>query len=750
MRRGLVQRLLKGRHAVPVLAGLAATVLVALLQLLALGPLERVGLQLFDQYQVIEPREYEPAPVHVVDIDDASLAKLGQWPWSRDELARLVELLDEAGAAAIAFDFVFPERDRTTPQLLAGHFEREEGDAALARQLADLPDHDAIFAEALAEAPVVLGMILERDEMGDPFDVKRGIIEHGELDRGAMRDYAGLTQSIAPLRDAARGAGSVTYQSDGDGIVRQIPLVALQDGVLVPSLSLEALRLARAGENSLEFITSAASGESPGAPGAAVGVRVSELTVPSTADGRMWVHYTRPVEERVEAAWKLLEGAMTSEEMAEKYGGSFVFIGTSAAGLRDLVSTPRETNVPGVLVHAQALEQMLLGRHLVRPDWAVGMELVLVLLLGGGLALMLPRLGATRGALVGAAGILAVAASSWLAFSQGRFLFDPTYPALAIVLVYTIETALIFWREERERAYIHGAFDKYLSPELVRQIADDPGKLELGGEEREMSVLVCDIRGFSRISEKYGPRQVIDFLIDFLTPMSDVLIRYGATIDKYMGDAILAFWNAPLDDPDHQRNAARAALAMVETLDELNRDKPDAGGGIWPGQVRIGIGLNTGICCVGNMGSRRRLSYSLIGDPVNLAARLEGQTKHYGVPIVLGSGIARYLDGFALFELDRIRVVGRKQPDTIFALFGDEQFARRDELHAIAELHGRMLAAYRASDWTTASQILEERLSDYVNFGLDRLNALFRNRIAELQANPPEAGWEGIFESTTK
>jgi len=347
-------------------------------------------------------------------------------------------------------------------------------------------------------------------------------------------------------------------------------------------------------------------------------------------------------------------------------------------------------------------------------------------------------------------GVGAVAAGSWLAFTQLNYLLDPTYPVLALAVVYAVQTVAVFYREERQRSYIHAAFDRYLSPELVRQIAADPGKLELGGEERDMSVLMCDIRGFSRISERLSPRQMIDFLIQFLTPMSDILLARRATLDKYIGDAILAFWNAPLDDPDHHANAARAALAMIAKTEELNRTMPGREGVVWPGEVRIGIGLNSGVCCVGNMGSRQRLSYTLIGDTVNVASRLEGLTKLYGAPIIAGSALAERLAGFALLELDRVRVVGRDAPESIFALLGDETARGEAGFERLAGAHSAMLGACRARDWAKAEAALAAGRPEYEAYGLTGLHDLFAQRLAALREHPPGKGWDGVFQATEK
>jgi adenylate cyclase len=402
------------------------------------------------------------------------------------------------------------------------------------------------------------------------------------------------------------------------------------------------------------------------------------------------------------------------------------------------------------MIHAQAAEQMILGRFLVRPDWSTGLERALVVALGLLLLLLLPRLGAARGAALAVVLAGAVLAGSWYTFAHDRFLLDPTYPMLAVLLVYLVETVFTFYREERRRSYIHRAFDRYLSPELVKRIAADPRQLDLGGEERQMTVLFCDIRNFSGISEALPPRDVIRFLIGFLTPMCDVLLNRRATIDKFIGDAIVAFWNAPLDDPRQYENAARAALEMVERLAALNHDMPAAGDAPWPGDVRMGIGLNAGPCCVGNMGSAQRLSYSLIGDTVNVAARIEGLTKVYGVPVAIGGALAREIPGFATVPVDLVRVVGRDAPEEISALVGDEAMARDLDFRRFVEGHEAMLAAYRARNFQSAAQWLDETDPAARRFGLGKVQLLYRERVAALVQAPPPEDWDGVFAAAEK
>jgi len=393
---------------------------------------------------------------------------------------------------------------------------------------------------------------------------------------------------------------------------------------------------------------------------------------------------------------------------------------------------------------------MILGKFLVRPDWAAGLERTILILLGIALSLGLAPLGALRGGIVSAFAFAATVLGSWMAFRYSALLIDPTFPALGVIGVYIADTTFSFYREERARAYIRRAFDHYLSPELVERIASDPNQLELGGEERDMTVMFCDIRSFSRISESLNPREVIQFLNGFLTPLTDVLLAHDATIDKFMGDAILAFWNAPLNDPDHHRNAAYATLQMLDRLKEMNRDYPSDPARVWPGEVRIGIGMNSGPCFVGNIGSVQRLNYSLVGDTVNLASRIEGLTKNYGTPIALGTDLAFRLSDFALIELDLVRVVGRAAPEKLFALLGTPERAADPEFKALATAVTAMLAAYRAQDWDRAEQALDNAAAKAGAFDIAKFVKLYRDRIAGYRATPPPQDWDGVYQALSK
>jgi len=727
--------------------GLVPVLLIALLVLIEAPPLPQLRNLVFDSYQRAHPRAYRDAGVRVVDIDDESIRRLGQWPWPRNDVAALTRAIADAGAAAIVFDIVFSEPDRTSPARIAHRIAREGPSPAQLAVLQDLPDYDAVFQERLAASPAVLGFFLTHGGSAQ-LQLKAGFAVAGSDPAASVPQFVGAITPLPPFQAAAPGLGFVSIPSDRDGIVRRPPMIAALRGQLVPSLSVEALRVAQ-GAGAVVVRSSDASGELGGGRTEVAGLKIGQFEVPVSADGSLWMHYTRSVPERTVPAWRILSGRISPGEMEQMFGGRIVFIGAGAVGLRDLVSTPLQDRELGVMVHAQAVEQMVLGAFLYRPDWSPGLEMTILVLSGLALAFLLPKLGALRGALLGGVLVALAFGSSWYAFRYQELLLDPTPPFVALTLSYIFVTLLTYVREERQRAYIHHAFDRYLSPELVKRIADDPGRLELGGEVRQMTVLFCDIRSFSRLSERMTPQQIIRFLTAFLSPMTDILLARKGTIDKYIGDAILAFWNAPLDDNDQHCNAARGALEMSARLEKLNREMIERGDPDWPGTVEIGIGIDAGPCCVGNMGSAQRLSYSLIGDTVNVASRIESLTKQYGTRIAVGEDLALQCGAFALVELDRVRFVGRDRPETVSALIGDEEIARSEVFVRFRHEHDLLLADYRACRWAEAEARLD-RPTDAARFGLSKLYELYRARIRAYAENPPPGDWDGVWTSTSK
>ena len=708
---------------------------------------EWVQSKAFDFLQNARPRPYEATPVRIVDIDDESLSRLGQWPWPRDLLARLVGRLDSAGAAAIAFDVVFAEPDRTSPARLAQNLPADPSLASLRERLTALPDHDGVFARAVSKARVVMGFVLTGEANGVLPASKASFGFGGDGPLAYLDDLPGAVVNLPSLEKAAPGNGCFSFLSESDGIVRRVPLLFRRGSLLLPSLAAEALRLAQ-GASGYAVKSAGSSGEVGYGEHTGISrVKIGSFVVPTDAKGRVWVHFTRAAPERTIPAWRVLEKGFGEDGALE---GSILFVGTSAPGLKDLRPTPLDPAAPGVEVHANLVEQILLGRFLKRPDWALGAEVLYMLVLGVVLLVLLPRFGAAWCALLAGGGVAGALWVSVHSFSSSGYLIDPIFPCLAILAVYVSSSSIGYLLSESERQQVKGAFSRYMSPALVDQLAKHPEKLALGGELREMTLLFCDIRGFTTISEQFDPHGLTRFINRFLTPMTEIILERKGTIDKYMGDCIMAFWNAPLDDPDHAGNAARSALEMMRRLEELNsswKAEADAAGHKFI-PVHIGVGLNTDRCCVGNMGSDQRFDYSVLGDGVNLASRLEGQSKNYGVDIVIGPGTKEKLPDFAVLELDLIRVKGKTVPVRIFTLHGGPEAASGEAFKALAARHAALLESYRAQRWDEAAAALEDcrRLEPR----LRKLYDLYSDRLAAFRSSPPGPDWDGVFTATSK
>ena len=719
---------------------------------------ERLRSAVFDEYQQLKPRVWTDADVRILDIDDASLERLGQWPWPRTRtlLAELVDRLGDAGAAVVVFDVVFAEPDRTSPARIVPLWRRSAGDVDLDALLARLPDHDREFARVMAEVPTVLGMQLHDGPLPRRPLRKSGMAVGGDDPRPFLPAFSGAVTNLPILDTAAAGIGSFNSSTDRDGIIRHLPLfVRLKGGddtvtgEVYPSLAAEALRVAQGpAASTYRLKTSGASGQAAfGAHTGMVEVRIGQSVVPTDEKGRIWLYDTGSVPQRFLPAWEIFERNFDRSRVE----GKIVLVGTSAAGLKDLRSTPLNPVAPGVEVHAQGVEQMILGEFLDRPDWMTGFEFLWLLLFGSGLILLLSRWGAAWCALIAGGGIAVSLAASWFAFTQLGWLVDPIYPSIAVVLLYLVQSLLQYLRTESERRQVRGAFSRYLSPAVVERLARDPGSLRLGGETRPMTLMFCDIRGFTAISETLEAEELTSFINRFLTPMTDIILHSGGTIDKYMGDAIMAFWNAPLDDPEHAGHAARAALEMTSSLSVLNNDWQAAAlaAGRPYRMVAIGIGLNTGQCCVGNVGSEQRFDYSALGDTVNLASRLEGQSKTYGVSIVAGAATVADSAELAWLELDLIRVKGKDNAVRIYALLGDESVASEPWFRLTRMAQAEMLTAYRAQEWQRARSALD-RVREAAGGQLDDLCDLFERRLRAFEEKAPAEPWDGVYAAAEK
>ena len=663
-----------------------------------------LGNGVFDRFQRLDPASFDPnAPVRVVAIDERSLAELGQWPWPRAKLAELTDRLREKGAAAIAFDVVFAEPDRFNPASLAALLPSGGETAALAEKLAQAPSNDALFAAALSRAPSVLGLSLlaaGRAAPPGPEKVapKAGFATAGDDATSFLPAFGGLAAPLPPLAEAASGLGAINWLPDRDQVVRRIPLVARLGERLYPSLSLEALRVA-SGASTILIRASNASGQHDfGADTGVNALRVGDVTIATDAHGAIRPRFSPSDARRLISIAALLRGEVADDEIRSR----IILVGPTAAGLGDIRATPLEAAAPGVEIHAQIIEQMLAGGLLARPDWAPGAEMVGALALALLAAFALPMLSPLAGAAVGALAIVGLFGGAFLAFTRSSLLLDPVEPALAVGW-QTLTGLFALWRAEiAARRHIQTAFGKYLSPVVVERLAEQTEQLALGGETRELTVMFADLRDFTSLSEGRGAQEITGLINAFLTPMTEAILAAEGTIDKYVGDAIMAFWNAPLEIPDHPRRAVAAALAMRAALEDLNRAR-DASA-----PLRMGIGLNLGPCSVGNMGSARRFDYSALGDNVNLASRLEGASKAYGVDILVAQALAERAPDAAWLDLGGLKVKGRAAPVGVCALAGDDAFAATAAFKAWRQEHASMLTAFRAADFSGAARSAED------------------------------------------
>ncbi|WEX76077.1 adenylate/guanylate cyclase domain-containing protein [Sinorhizobium numidicum] len=636
----------------------------------------------FDEYQRLAPRAFENLPVRVVDIDEASLKQLGQWPWPRDRIAALVDRLSEMGAAVIAFDILFAEPDRLSPRTVV----RDVG--GIEPSLIDrLPDNDEIFARSIEGKPVVLGFGLSNEGNYRP-PVKAGFAFTGESPFDAPPRLTAATPLRPQLEANAAGIGHISLNPGSrSAIVRAVPLLLSDGEQLYPNLALEALRVAQGAST---YLLAGATD----VPDTITLVKVGDFVIPVTAAGELWLYVSPDKAEGYVSAAEVLAAGEASPDTRAAIDGSIVFVGTSAAGLQDIRTTALGHNVPGVSLHAQTVEQILSGRFLSRPDWANGLEILSIAVAGSLLVTLTtfvsPAVALACGLLITAMALVA----SWLAFLYAGLLLDPLAPIVAGSITHFAATAFRFLVTDRERRVVRRAFGQYLSPSLLYRIEHTHDALRLGGDDRELTIMFVDVRNFTAISERLAPTEVVGFLNTLLDALSRHVIANEGTLDKFIGDSIMAFWNAPIDVADHAGKAVRAALAMRETLARLNDS--DAFGFGSAHRVGIGIGIHTGLACVGNMGAETHFNYSAVGDAVNVAARIESACKDVGFDVLVSESTAKLLADCALLDAGALGLKGKSTLTRLFAVVGDERLATSAEFVELRHIHGQLTDALRS------------------------------------------------------
>jgi adenylate cyclase len=691
---------------------------------------------------VLDPR------IVIVDIDTKSLGEVGRFPWSRNVLAKLVDqLAGHYKAGAIGFDISFPEPDTSSGyavlERLAAHDLKD--DAALHARLAQLQpalDYDGLFAKALQDRPVVLGYNLA--------EVKRGALPSpaftlADLKGRDLVAYAadGYEANLARLQAAARGAGSFTVTSDDDGMVRSSSLLQRIGDGYYPSLAL-ATAAVWLDASAIAPVFDTADADS----GAADFIRLSGTRgarrIPVGLGLLTNVQFRGPGGPqggafRYVSAADVLAGRVKREVLE----GAIVLVGTTAPGLQDLRATPVNKEYPGVEVHANVIKSILDKHYKTHPDYASGIEYMQVIVVGLVLALLLPAVAPMAAVLASGVAFTAVVGLNWYAYRVLDWTTDMFICLLLIAVLFVLNLAWGWFFEHRKGRALVSRFGEYVAPELVAQMAENPEAYTMEGESRELSVMFVDVRGFTTISEGLSPKALREYINLYLTAMSeDIRGSHQGTLDKYIGDAVMAFWGAPVAFADHASRAVATSLLMQASAARLNEDFQRRG---WP-PLAIGIGINSGLMHVGDMGSAIRRAYTVMGDAVNLGSRLEGITKVYGVGIAVGEATRLAAPEFVYRELDLVRVKGKNEPVAIFEPLGkpaDLDPAVLDELAA----WDAALARVRAQDWDGAQEAVAALQAAHPQRAL---YALYLERIAHWRADPPGAEWDGVTTFETK
>ena len=692
----------------------------------------------FDTLQQISPREpIENDPILIIDIDDESLSNLGQWPWPRDLLSKLVENTELA--LTTSFDIVFGERDRTGSDVLT---EQYSTNSNLVEELKKIKPNDEVFAESMeSHTTVVLGSAPNNKLVNEAIDPKFGLIIQGDSPKQFLPNYTGMQNNLPSLMDSAAGIGSMSIGGESS-VVRSLPTFEVVNGQIVPSLMLETLRVA-IGASTYQIKSSNASGELAFGENTGINnIKLGNVIIPTNANGYLWLHSTYKENLNIVPAFDVIEDRFDKDFFV----GKIVLIGTSASGLLDIRNTALEKDIPGVTVIAQGIQQILNGDFLVRPDWMEGAEFLFGLFFSILICLIIQNFGPIGGLITFLIANLSSLFGSFYGFNNLNLLIDPISPLIICLMSYLIITFFNFLFTELERSKVRTAFSQYLAPEMVSRLAESSESLKLGGERKNMTFLFSDIRGFTAISESYksNPEELTDLINNLLTVLSNEILNNNGTIDKYMGDCIMAFWNAPTDQIDHSDLALKASFDMEKALHEFNINfKKDKGM-----ELKIGIGINTGDCIVGNMGSEKRFDYTVLGDPVNLASRLEGQSGTYGFQRILGADTVNNLQTDAyLFEVDLIQVKGKSEPVKIYTSFDNFSLVD-DALMEFKNDHKNFLQSYRNQQWEKALDLLE-RWEDKVE-EFDLYYDIFKNRIKDLEVNLVDPNWNGAYVATTK
>ena len=720
---------------------------------LHLQVLERLDNIIYDaRLRTTMPRTLDERIV-IVDIDEKSLERLGHWPWGRDKLAALTrELFERQQAAVVGFDVLFAEADGSSglsslERLAKGPLRTQGGFKEQLARLAPTLDYDAGFARALQGRSAVLGYYFTSDRDGRT----KGVLPAPALPSERLRglplratSWGGYGSNIEKLADAAPAAGFFNSLTDDDGVVRSLPLLAEHQGKYYESLALAMFR-ALLGSPQVHPNYVSASPEGPHDTLHSIVLRQAgrELSLPVDDRLATLIPFRGPGDVsggsfRYVSASDVLEGKLPAHTLQ----GQLVLVGSTTPGLLDLRVTPVGRAYPGVETHANMLSAFLDGRSIVRPDYAVGFDAAQLLATGLLLAVVLPLLTAAQAVLVSVGIVAALTGLNlWLYVAHGLALPLATVVVMA-VLAFTLNMVYGYFVESRSKRGLAALFGTYVPPELVDEMVKQPENYSMQAGIRELTVMFCDIRGFTSLSEQMEPVQLQALLNTLFSRLTLAIRKQRGTIDKYMGDCVMAFWGAPVAAPEHAHLAVQAALAMAQAVHAVNQEHKANG---LPA-IGVGIGLNTGPMCVGDMGSDVRRSYTVIGDAVNLGSRLEGLCKVYGVEIVAGENTRAQAPDFVWLELDRVCVKGKEQPSVIFCPLGTLEQVPHEYVEAAALWH-RWLAAFRAQQWVLCDELWPDVEAAPVGA---TLLSFYAQRLQERRVLPYDPDWNAATHFDTK
>jgi len=688
--------------------------------------------------------------VVILDIDEKSLKEEGRWPWSRDRMALLVDkLFDRNKIAVLGFDVVFAEKDESSglkilQELAHNQLKGVPQFQTVLGKIRPQLEYDQVFADKIKNRKVVLGYYFSnngRDKGNVSGALPDAVFPPGTFNGRpiAFTLWDGYGGNLPELLKNAASAGHFNPLVDEDGVVRRVPMIVEYNSAYYESLSLAMVR-------TLLGATKLAPGYASGRYSGYAGLEWLELQTPQ---GNLQIPVDKDVSTLV--PYRGSQGSFSYVSVTDvlhdrippgQLKDKIALVGTSAPGLLDLRSAPVDPTYPGVEVHANMIAGILDQNIKQKPPYVLGAEVVLLLIVGGALSLLLPLLSPVRVTLIAGGTLIAVVVFNVWMWQTANLDLPMANCLMLIAGLFALNMSYGYFIESRTKRQITSLFGQYVPAELVEEMSKHPEQVSMEGESREMTILFSDVRGFTTISEGLDPKELSQFMNEFLTPFSRVIYKHRGTIDKYMGDCIMAFWGAPLHSKDHARNAILTGLEMCQVLLELQKKFKARG---WP-EIRLGIGINTGRVSVGNMGSELRVAYTVMGDAVNLASRLESITKQYRVDFIVGESTREAAPDLIYRELDLVRVKGKDKPVAIYEPIGAEGEVEPALLEEIKLFH-QVLRMYRKQEWDRAELQL---YSLQRMFPKSRLYQVYADRVAFFRSNPPPAGWDGVFVFETK